>query len=314
LETILQRNAAQPDAGGPHDTAVPAPVKAAPVRLTGRMRLEEALQCMGLNCLRQIQANVPGVLLQDVESLHQMRVGLRRLCALLDMFEDQAPLPGQVRESVEWLSGELGATRDWDVLAGSTLAAIKGPDLDKLRSIAAQRATTLHRGMLKTLHDPRYAQLTMQLNGWFQGRQWRQRGKLPKDSPLAARARDAMAPLLRKAQRRLRKRIGTLDEQDAGARHRVRIAAKKARYAAEFFRDLLPGRRVKQYVRTLSGLQDKLGHLNDLAVADRLLGEVEAGAPSPEARYARGYLAGTGEAESRHLRSALDAIERLKMT
>jgi CHAD domain-containing protein len=183
-----------------------------------------------------------------------------------------------------------------------------------LRSIAEQRAATLHRDMLNTLHDPRFAQLMLQLHGWFHGRQWRQGGKLPKDSPLAARAHDAMAPLLRKAQRRLGKRIGTLDEHDAAGRHRVRIAARKARYAAEFFRDLLPGRRVKHYVHTLSGLQDRLGYLNDLAVADRLLGEVEAGAPSPEARYARGYLTGAGETESRHLRKALDAVERLKMT
>lgn len=296
------------------DTDPPAPVKAVPVHLTKKMRLEEAFQCMGLNCLQQVEANVPGVLRQSVESLHQMRVGLRRLRALLDMFDELAPLPEPIRDGVEWLSGELGATRDWDVLAGSTIPAIKGADLDSLRGIAEQRAGTLHRDMLNTLHDPRYTRLVLQLNGWFHGRQWRQGGALPKGAPLAERAHDAMAPLLRKAQQRLRKRIDALDENDAGQRHRVRIAAKKARYAAEFFRDLLPGKRVKRYVQTLSGLQDKLGHLNDLAVADRLLAEVEAKEATPEVRYARGFIAGVAETEGHQLRGALDAVERLKMS
>lgn len=296
------------------DTAPPAPIKAVPVHLTRKMRLEEALQCMGLNCLQQLEANVPGVLRQSVESLHQMRVGLRRLRALLDMFDKLAPLPAPIRDSVEWLSGELGATRDWDVLAGSTIPDIKGAELGTLRAIAAQRASDLHRDMLKTLHDPRYTQLILQLNGWFHGRQWRQDGALPEGSALASRARDAMAPLLRKAQRRLRKRIDTLDDRDPAQRHRVRIAAKKARYAAEFFRDLLPAKGVRQYVKTLSGLQDKLGRLNDLAVADRLLGELESKKPLPEARYARGYITGVAEAEGAHLRRALEAVQGLKMT
>jgi CHAD domain-containing protein len=276
------------------------------------MRLEEALQCMGLNCLQQLEANVPGVLVGSVESLHQMRVGLRRLRALLDMFGDLAPLPEPVRDSLEWLAGELGATRDWDVLAGSTIAHIKGADLGALRATAEQRAQELHRALLPSLRQPRYTQLILQLNGWFHGRQWRADG-LPKDSPLRQRAPEAMAPLLDKAQRRLRKRIGTLDESEPAARHRVRIAAKKARYAAEFFHDLLPAGASKRYIRALSALQDKLGLLNDLAVADTLLGDLAARGPADDIRYARGYVIATAEAESHHLRAALDDIARLKL-
>lgn len=296
------------------DAGPPTSIKAAPVSLSRKMRLEDALQCMGLNCLQQLESNVPGVLQQSVESLHQMRVGLRRLRALLNMFDDLAPLPIPIRESVEWLSGELGATRDWDVLASSTIPAIKGIDLGQLRSIAEQRARSLHGDLLKTLRDPRYTQLILQLNGWFYGRQWRQDGTLPQDSAMAKRSRDAMTPLLRKAQRRLRKRINILTDGDATQRHRVRIAAKKARYAAEFFRDLLPAKRVKRYVHTLSGLQDLLGHLNDLTVADRLLGEVAATKPSSEITYARGYITGVTETEGQHLHRALSAVEELKTT
>jgi len=296
------------------DTGPPRPVKAEPVTLTKKMSMEDALRCMGLNCLQQIEANVPGVLEQNVESLHQMRVGLRRLRALLNMFEELAPLPAPMQESVDWLAGELGATRDWDVLAGTTIPAIKGPDLTALRGVAEERAHVLHRNMLQTLHHPRYTGVILQLNGWFYGRQWRPASELPKASPLAQRASDAMEPLLRKAERRLCKRINALDEADPDGRHRVRIAAKKARYAAEFFRELLPGKQVKHYIRSLSGLQDKLGHLNDMAVAERLLGELEESAPTPDASYARGYVTATSETESHYLRAALDAVARLKLT
>ncbi|MES2258190.1 MAG: CHAD domain-containing protein [Pseudomonadota bacterium] len=296
------------------DSEPPGAVKAAPVALTKKMSMEEALRCMGLNCLQQIEANVPGVLKQSVESLHQMRVGLRRLRALLNMFDELAPLPAPMRDSVDWLAGELGATRDWDVLAGSTIPEIQGADLSALRGLAEERADVLHRNMLQTLNQPRYTRLILQLNGWFHGRQWRPASDLPKESPLAQCAHDAMEPLLRKAEKRLRKRIGALDENDPATRHRVRIAAKKARYAAEFFRDLLPGKQVKHYIQTLSGLQDTLGHLNDMAVAQRLLGELEQRHPTPATSYARGYVSATSAAESHHLGASLAAIEHLKMS
>lgn len=308
----------QPDTGRAHtyqplpDTVPAAPAKAVPPHLTRKMRLEEALQSIGLYCLRQLEANVPGVQQQDIDSLRRMHAGLCRLQALLDIFEDLARLPAPLRDGMAWLCGELEAARDWDVLAGSTIPDIRGPDLGKLRCIAEQRTGTLLRGLPGTLRDPRYTQLVAQLDGWFQGRLWRKGCKLAKDSPLAVRTHDAMVPLLRKAQRRLRKRIATLEDGDIAQRQRVRVAAGNARHAAEFFGDLLPARRARQYVRAVAGAQHKLEQLNDLAVADRLLGEVQAGAPSPEASYAQGYLSGVGDAESRHLRGALDAVRRLK--
>ncbi len=291
----------------------PKPVKAAKVCLKRKMRMEDALLEIGLNCMAQIEANVPGVLVQGVESLHQMRVGLRRLRALLDMFGDLAPLPPELKEGLDWLSGELGATRDWDVLAETTLPAVHGIHTEALQAAAKERARTLHKAMLPTLHSPRYTQLMLQMNGWLRGRQWRPVSGLAKDDPLAQPALDGLVSLVRKAQKRLRKRIETLDEQDAPARHRVRIAAKKARYAAEFFGDLLPAKEVKAYVKALSALQDRLGHLNDLAVAAKLLPVLENSGHAHDSAFARGYVNGVSDASSAGLRTALDKIAKLKL-
>lgn len=292
---------------------VPAPVKAARVRLKRKMRMEDALQCIGLNCMAQIEANVPGVLVQDLESLHQMRVGLRRLRALLDMFRELAPLPPELQDELDWLASELGATRDWDVLAGTTLPTIAGIATHALQAAAQEHARALHKNLLPTLHSERYTQLVLQMNGWLHGRQWRSGAGLPQDDPLAKCALDGLVPLIRKAQKRLRRRIGALDENDAPARHRVRIAAKKARYAAEFFRDLLPKKEVKAYIKCLSSVQDRLGHLNDLAVASRLLPELENHGHAHDGAYARGWVGGTASAAAHGLREALDKVARLKL-
>ena len=48
--------------------------------------------------------------------------------------------------------------------------------------------------------------------------------------------------------------------------HELRIAAKKLRYAADFFRSLYPRRRVRRYVAALAAVQDCLGAINDGAV------------------------------------------------
>jgi len=294
-------------------TDAPTQVKAARVRLKRKMRMEDALQLIGLNCMAQIESNLPGVLAQDRESLHQMRVGLRRLRALLDMFRELAPLPSELQEGLDWLSGELGGTRDWDVLAGTTLPAVTGIHTEALQAAAREHARTLHKNMLATLHSARYTELMQRVHGWLHGRQWRAGAGLPEDDPLAQPALDGLVPLIRKALKRLRKRIGALDENDAPARHRVRIAAKKARYAAEFFRELLPKKEVKAYIKCLSGVQDRLGHLNDLAVAARLLPELENHGHAHDGAYARGWVGGNACAATHGLRNALDKVARMKL-
>ena len=49
------------------------------------------------------------------------------------------------------------------------------------------------------------------------------------------------------------------------------IALKKLRYATEFFEALYPKSTPKPYLAALKDLQDGLGHLNDVAVAQRLI-------------------------------------------
>ncbi|MBY0242395.1 MAG: CHAD domain-containing protein [Burkholderiaceae bacterium] len=294
----------------------PVAVKARSVRLKKKAALNEAFNMIGLNCLEQMEANVSGVLAKDAESLHQMRIGLRRLRALLNMFEPLVVAPQDIQEGLDWLAAELGATRDWDVLAGSTLKRVCGFDTSALHDAARANAAKLHGVMLQVLHSPRFTELMLRLNGWLQGTQWQDDITADARKVMGKRTARSAIPLLQKAEKRLRKRIAALEPHDTPALHRVRIAAKKARYAAESFRDILDKEEAAQYIDGLSALQDRLGLLNDMAVAALLLPELQQANEQlvQPAMFARGYVSAETKANLRQLGRPLRKIAKLRMT
>ncbi|AVR98084.1 hypothetical protein C9I28_22410 [Pseudoduganella armeniaca] len=325
-------------------TKTDLPVKAEPVRLRRGMTLEDAYRRIGLNCLRQIRANQAGAQRRSVESLHQMRVGLRRLRAALDLFDKLVALPAPLREGLDALAQQLGATRDWDVLATSTLAhfdadGAAAAQIAPLQAAARERSARSHTALGAALEAPVHDQLLTQVEDWFEQRRWRDQPGFDAGA-LQQKATRGAVPLLAHAQRRLRKRAKGLDlaptppapapaeateEPDtvaasadaAHARHRVRIAAKKARYAAEFFQSVLPGRKTKRYIASLSHLQDRLGELNDLAVAEGLLAQLgehpgRNGVAREHISFARGYAAARAAAGVQALRKPLKRLVRQK--
>jgi CHAD domain-containing protein len=75
--------------------------------------------------------------------------------------------------------------------------------------------------------------------------------------------------------RRVRKKGRKLATLDEPALHEVRIRAKKARYAAEFFADLFDRgkarRRRTRFLAAIEDLQSHLGDLNDTGIAAEAL-------------------------------------------
>ena len=80
-----------------------------------------------------------------------------------------------------------------------------------------------------------------------------------------------------KRDRKLRRAGKGLDGSAPDRLHDIRIAAKKARYAAEFFRDLFGGKATRKYLRALRRIQDGLGAMNDADMARRLVNEIRPG-------------------------------------
>jgi triphosphatase len=300
----------------------PQVVKAAPLELAPEQSVEQGLLAILVSCLAQVQGNEAGVAQgRDPESVHQMRVGLRRLRAALKLFERAAPCPPALDAELRWLSGQLGEARDWEVLAGTTLAVLQPcvpqhPELLRLLQAAHARAGKARSRAAAALASARYARLLLEFGDWMQCRRWRAGADAAAlealDAPLAQFAEAALAQARRKLKKRgkpVRARHAQTTAQD---RHRMRIAAKRMRYAAEFFAALFRGNGMRKTIGALSGLQDALGLLNDTAVATQLLDRLAARRPAlaRAAGFACGYLEAEAARKLRKL-PALAARKRL---
>lgn len=299
----------------------PAAVNATLLKLSKCMTIEQVFQAIAVNCMSQIQANEAGVVQEhDVESLHQMRVGLRRLGSALGLFKGVLQLPEDLQQELDWLATQLGAARDWDVLAGSTLPAVAEavPDETRLAEVklaALGKAHKKHEAASNAVSSPRYTRLILCFTRCVQGCGWRDAMSPQDQNRLTARVTKFARNTLVHDQRRLLKRGRKLRRASPIARHRVRIAAKKTRYATEFFQSLYPSKRVRPYVEALSTLQDELGWLNDAAVADRLLKELQDGHAHLEgsAGFIRGYLASRVKNDDKKIRKLWKKFAPMKL-
>lgn len=285
-------------------------VKAAAVDLHRRMSVEQGFLAIVASCTAQIEGNAAGVIQgSDIESVHQMRVGLRRLRCALRLFAPLLPCPDRLRRELAWLTAELGAARDWEVLATSTLAALIGacPDRAGLAELppAALAMARQHRQVVAAaVQTPRYAELMRLLEDWTQQARWRETldasGRRALQAPLDGWA----TGLLERSHARLLRRGRQLQQATSEQRHRIRISAKKIRYATEFFQALYPTRRGKTFVTQLAALQDALGWLNDASVATGLLSRLAAEQTRlvAPASFAAGWLVGRSAADLHALR------------
>lgn len=264
------------------DTAVrfpvaPRAVKATALTLSKRMSVERAFQAIARNCIEQIQANEAGVVRAgDPEFLHQMRIGLRRLDAAFTQFAAVLRAPPVIAQELAWLMDQLGPVRDWDVFLAATLpraadALAPRPALDSVREAAHKKSDLLHVQASAAVASDRFARLFGALEKWVAQRGWRDDVTARDKARLKSGVAGFAAAILEREQRRLLKRGRKLKDADPRRRHRARIAAKRTRYAAEAFASLYPAKRVRPYVKALAAVQDRLGELNDAAVAVRLL-------------------------------------------
>ena len=289
--------------------------KAEPLGLHRAMTVEEGFQAIASNCLAQMRGNEAGVLRgNDPESVHQMRVGLRRLRSALRLFSRWIAFPPPLQQELVWLGDQLGAARDADVLADSTLLKVSAAcpqdaEVLRLRRFASKMAAQSRRRAGSAVASVRYSRLMLSTVDWLEASRWHEALDPPAPGALTRPLNTRARQILQRLHDRLRQRGGRLAQGTPEERHRVRIAAKNARYATEFFQSLRPARRVARYVRRLAALQDALGDLNDAAVADRLLHDIEAHHPemAAGAAFARGYLC----AATRHDLGGLVKLWRL---
>jgi inorganic triphosphatase YgiF len=283
----------------------PVPRKSRGVWTAPDANVEAVLTAVVESCLEHILANErPAYEGLDPEGVHQMRVGVRRLRSGLSLFSSLLP-PEQVaplREELRWLAGELGAARDLDVLLEETIDPLfrrffEDPAFKRLRDETRELRATSYSRVRRAIDSPRYPRLLLCLGRWLAARAWRAEPPLAEGARLLAPARDETGPLLEKRHQKVCALGCRAAELSLDEKHRLRLQLKKLRYAAEFLRCVhtFEPAEADGYIKRLTELQDVLGRLNDVATADRLLGEILAGMgpdTGPEHLRVAGFVTG----------------------
>lgn len=223
---------------------------------------------------------------RDPEALHQMRVGVRRLRTLVQVFQPVLrPQSTQMKE-LQWLARRLGALRDLDVLQTQVvqICPTHVPRSEQqrfqrtLKSLADQRHTAL-RHLRHTLKSKRYKHLKRSLQTWPHAAYGGPLAHLSIEQALP----DVLQPALTKVLHHPGWLIGQdlaftdrpwpcLSLREERSLHDLRKGLKQVRYQTEYllaeFQPDLPS------LGEVRSLQETLGQLQDGAVLRQMLAEV----------------------------------------
>jgi triphosphatase len=245
----------------------------------------------------------------EPESIHQLRITLRRLRAIISFSRKFVPQEhmARLRDLVRKANAALGPARDADVLIAEVLepaakAMAEDSDLARLVEAAGTERRARWEAARESIRSLEFTYLLDAIRGL--ARELRAGGALHQ-IPAVAFAKHA----LKRRYKKLRDAGQHVRRMNQAERHRLRIALKKQRYAAEIFACLFGGKKRGRYVKALARVQGALGILNDMAGAPAQL-ESLAAAAAGNAALARatglvlGFHAAGAAARERDLRKA----------
>jgi triphosphatase len=248
----------------------------------------------------------PGTRLGDEpERLHDMRVAIRRLRAMLALFEDVLPRRFvAATATLEWIANALGAVRDLDVqLAhlddwGAEIERADAEGLTVVSDVLRRRRLAARRRMMRVLDCPRYDAFVRRFATMV-------RGPLPRRGHARLPIVDAAPALIRKRMRKVRKLGDHVTATSAAPTyHQLRIRCKRLRYALEAHADVY-GKPARRLAAVVTDLQDLLGRHQDaeVAIVDlRALCERRRPRLSARAIFVIGKIAARYEREATRLR------------
>ena len=233
----------------------------------------------------------------NTEPVHQMRVAVRRARSVMAVFRPalDCPLVTEASQALKALGAVLGPARDWDVFVTETLPPVHAafPDearLARLAAAAARQQAEANVGLRAWLDGPSFRRLTLSL-AWLAGsRDWHAGLDPDRQALLAAPIPDFARDVLRQYWKRLRSAGHAIETLPIPVLHALRLRVKRTRYAMEVFVPEHQPKPILRALRRLSLLQERLGVLNDGAVAEGLLHQL--GGPAGRHAYAVGLVMG----------------------
>lgn len=220
---------------------------------------QEAFQRILHPCITEIDSQLAVFFGSDDEAgPHKCRVALRRLTTALDAF---APLLSKdlvrdYRREAKDIFRLLGHQRDADVFLAGLPA---GRDSQKLR----QKTDAARTALRQELRRRKVVGFAPRLRHAITSQdlfRTTPKGVLRRNRPIEIFAQDALA----RAWKSCANHGEEIDRMGGRDQHEFRKDMKSLRYLAEFFSPLWPLTEQQVFHREMQGLQDALGHLNDL--------------------------------------------------
>jgi triphosphatase len=308
--------------------AVPAAVASADLtphlgeepRLAPGDSAAKAFRLIARSALSQIGANAAVLArARRPEALHQMRVGLRRLRGALSLFKPMLA-DGEVagvKSELKWITGELGPARDLDVFLNDSYRPLlephrDWPDLANLGHVLREARTKAYDRAQAAMTSSRFGVLLHDVSVWIEDGAWTVDAD-PKQTALRARSIGRLAPeLLDRARGTVVKRGRDLERLAPEDRHKLRIHAKRLRYAAGFFGSLYTegsAKALKRFGKASHRVTGALGDQTDIVAATRLAAEIAATAP-PSVAFTAGLAAAERlKGEARAMKTSRRALK-----
>jgi CHAD domain-containing protein len=232
-----------------------------------------------------------------------MRIGIRRLRTAISLFKDMLA-GGQteaMKSELKWLAGALGPARELDVFVKRAVTKdsdASGPSLGAVVEDFRKRRGRALEAAAEAVASSRFRQLVLDAAAWIAIGEWTRNNdelhRSIRERPVA----DAATEELTRRQKKIRKQGRHLAELDPQRLHKLRIRAKKIRYAAEFFAGVFPSKKAAprrdKFVIKLKSMQDALGDINDIRVHEGLAKQTitsHAGARNRRDRRAKSAFA-----------------------
>jgi CHAD domain-containing protein len=232
------------------------------------------------------------VLDESLDGVHQARVGIRRLRSDLKTAQPLLDwkLVRPLRRELDWLMDHLGEVRDLDLLLARLRTDAREFDpadeigAEGVLAQARQDRSEAYERLRSALRTPRCAALLEDT------------ARLAADPPFRSRAadrpgEDILPGLVRRPLKDLRREVRKQGPHpDDEGLHRIRISAKRVRYAAELAAPAA-GKQAKPAARKLARVQSVLGEHNDAFVARSLLRDLGP-RTGPAGAWAAGVFGG----------------------
>jgi CHAD domain-containing protein len=276
LERLRAAGAGAPDPTPKHIRALGPramePPEVAPLPVTSESPARDVIRSVMAESVASILRHDPLVRTgSDPEAVHQERVGTRKLRSHLRTFgallEPEWAEP--LRSELGWLGMALGAVRDREVLLdrlrekAKSLPASDSKSAASLLHLLEVEIDSLRTKLYADMDSPRYIDLLERLVAAAHAPVC----TLDADQPAAG----VLPALATGPWRRLRSAVQQLPEQPTDPElHRIRILAKRARYAAEAVAPVV-GPEALAFARAAAKLQTILGEHQDSVTAQAWL-------------------------------------------